>query len=898
MASYLDSVPNFNPYIQQLPIEAMVAVGMEKQQLYDKGVERIQSQIDQVGGLNIVRPQDRQYLQSKLDELGSKLKTVAAADFSNNQLVNSIGGMTSSIARDQNVISSVQSTAQRKALQERKQKDIEAGKYNPANEYLLNLTDQEWFNNPNVGVGYSGYYRTPIDVWGKIKEIAKEVGVDEKTIQNLFETDASGKTKFDQDGNPIWNNIMVEETLKGKDASKILNAFQNALTPADYEQLSTEGRYKYRNVDPESLSKIAMSSTDKNIKFNTGKIELLKIDLAKLQSKAKPTEDDQKLISSMNDEIKYFENLNIEFGKSKQKILESVISNPESAKSALYTDNYLSNMSETLSSKEISRKFSVNPMFDVTMKLNEFKQKQEQFNATYALSLAADRRAQEKHDAEQLLLANKAAYFQGGGVDEPLDADPNVVRSMVEDGYSASVSQYNNINNKLALEAIRMANPNDTEEELQKKLFEIAAYNGKTINPDSGEVNDVIQTLASSLLTTYRINKDSVPVTLHGLIDESNKTLKKIESQKSIITKAQEDAKQAAALSGVDIEAYDKAIASIKPTTVKLLNGESVNLSRQDIIDFVNLRPQMYNTFGELSVDKNQEMLRNQSQIRLSSKFGNKLNELINAMYPMQPDMRGESLRPQPSEFIRGVAESLNNAEQQKFNKFLSEAYQKNGAVPMGKTVTIDMGDEKPVDYRNKFLPIVQKMGSVMGSSELESLNASIVSGNFGATITTMPGSNPSSPSTYTLNISDKSGVIKSIEVEASDYKSLTGYNPPTTTNVKNAFDLLGARGTTNLQAPNQPETAYFKSGDFLNFKSDKYSVMGDLEEDVANPEIVYPRIYIFDKSNNSFQKSFLIGDVALPKRLPDGQVNPQLESFSNGVTPQFIKQTTNFPIY
>jgi hypothetical protein len=40
-----------------------------------------------------------------------------------------------------------------------------------------------------------------------------------------------------------------------------------------------------------------------------------------------------------------------------------------------------------------------------------------------------------------------------------------------------------------------------------------------------------------------------------------------------------------------------------------------------------------------------------------------------------------------------------------------------------------------------------------------------------------------------------------------------------------------------------------------------------------------------------------LIGDVALPKQI-NGQINPQLEAFSSGVTTQLIKETTNFPIY
>ena len=68
MASYSDTpltAASFRPYVQQLPIDAMTRVGMTKQAQYDEGVQRIQSQIDKVAGLSLMRDVDKQYLQSK-----------------------------------------------------------------------------------------------------------------------------------------------------------------------------------------------------------------------------------------------------------------------------------------------------------------------------------------------------------------------------------------------------------------------------------------------------------------------------------------------------------------------------------------------------------------------------------------------------------------------------------------------------------------------------------------------------------------------------------------------------------------------------------------------------------------------------------------------------------------
>jgi hypothetical protein len=97
MASWTDQIPVFNSYIKQLPVEAIVQVGMQKQQMYEQNVQKIQSQIDSVAGLDVIKDPHKKYLQSKLDQLGNNLTKLAAADFSNFQMVNSVGGMTNQI---------------------------------------------------------------------------------------------------------------------------------------------------------------------------------------------------------------------------------------------------------------------------------------------------------------------------------------------------------------------------------------------------------------------------------------------------------------------------------------------------------------------------------------------------------------------------------------------------------------------------------------------------------------------------------------------------------------------------------------------------------------------------------------------------------------------------------
>jgi len=888
MASFTDAPVQFNPYIQQLPVEAMVSVGMQKQQQYDQGIQRIQSQIDQVAGLDIVRPQDKEYLKSKLNQLGSKLRTVAAGDFSNFQLVNSVAGMASSVAKDENVINSVQSTAQRRNLMQRIQTDVEKGNYNPANQYIFSDSDSSWFNDPNIGAKYTGSYKTPHDVWGKIKDIAKEVGIDEKTAQQLFETDSLGRTKYDSQGNPVWNNIMVEKTFKGKDASKILNAFQSGLNPSDYEQLSIEGRYKYRGATPENLKQSIVLSTEKNVKINNGKIEMLKLSLSEEMGKG---DSDEELIQSLKSQVEFFENQNKTFNASRENSLNLADSNPEALKSALFTDNYLATMAQALSSQDVSEKYSINPMFEVSMKINEFKQRQEQWLADYNLKMRGDARSQEEHDAKMLKLQQEAAYFQGGGIDLPIETDAVSIRASVEGEYDQMVTSYNESSNQIALEVLRIANPGDSDEELKKKLSDVAAAQGKTLNPSSGEINKAAQTIAGTMVDLYRRDPDKVDAPIRNLLSQQGKLLESISAKESIMSTAKTNAEKEAVLRGVDIQSYEKAIEKVQPTSLTLSDGRSLELSKQDIIDFVNIVPGKWNTFGSITTSKEQSERARGAEERLSRKYGNELITIKNALYP-SPTSRGEIPRVNP--VIASVGEAINQSSSSQYNKILAEEYKKLGAIPIGKSVTVSQGDQKPQDYKNKFIGVINKFENI-NPDLYNTLSSSILAGDFGANIEIQPGASLQSPTTFSLVVTGKDGVPQRIPIEAGDYKSLTRFNPPMNPGIKNAYDLLNAKGSTNLSDKKSPNTAYYKTQDFTNFDSKNYSITGDLEQDLADPNTVFPRIYLFDKKNGNLVKSLSL-NTPIPKQI-NGQINPNLENFTSAVNAALITETTKFPI-
>ena len=150
MASWTDKIPTFNPYVAQLPVEAMVQVGMQKQKQYDDGIQKIQTNIDNIAGLDIIRDIDKTYLQSKLNQLGNDIRGVAAGDFSNFQLVNSVNGMTNQISKDRNVLNAISSTkTYRKGLEDMDAAN-KAGKGSASHDWEFKTGANDWLNNKDI----------------------------------------------------------------------------------------------------------------------------------------------------------------------------------------------------------------------------------------------------------------------------------------------------------------------------------------------------------------------------------------------------------------------------------------------------------------------------------------------------------------------------------------------------------------------------------------------------------------------------------------------------------------------------------------------------------------------------------------------------------------------------
>jgi hypothetical protein len=380
MAGFQDVISQFNPYIQQLPVEAMTQVGMYKQQKYDEGVQKIQSYIDNVAGMDVVRDIDKAYLQSKLNELGSKLKTVAAGDFSNYQLVNSVGGMATQIAKDPNVQNAVMSASKYRKETQRMQKDIDEGKSSPANIFQFQKRANQWTSSTKLDESFNASYNSFFDVDKFTKETFDAVKPDGYTFEQIFETDANGKILRQQvkdpntgkivDGPPIYSPVMTRLEQEGRFPKTVRNTIEQIFSdPRVGQQLQITGEYNYRDYSGDTLKQSLQNSFDKRLAIYDA--ELVDLNLKKMSGQDVQADID-KLATAIN-----------KAKASYQQSLQAADENPDAIRGMLHKDDVYDNYTSMYGTMKEKRTTEENPAWN-----QMFKQQQEaNANARHAASL-------------------------------------------------------------------------------------------------------------------------------------------------------------------------------------------------------------------------------------------------------------------------------------------------------------------------------------------------------------------------------------------------------------------------------------------------------------------------------------------------------------------------------
>jgi hypothetical protein len=421
MASYTDTVPKFNPYVKQLPIEAMAEVGMYKQQKYDEGIQKIQTNIDNIAGLDVVRDVDKAYLQSKLNQLGNNLTTVAAGDFSNFQLVNSVNGMTNQISKDPNVLNAISSAkTYRKGLEDMAAANKD-GKGSASNDWLFRTDASGWLDSQDVKKSFSGGYKPYTNYSKNALEVIKSLAKNETNRDVAIETDANGNT--------VVLDAITRTKIAGITPERIQSALMVGLSPNDFQQMQIDGRYNYSSASPEQF----VSDINKSYKTDYDKYKQQRDILANSIDSTNSVLVKRKLQEQVASLDKSLNGISSEYGNITKSFATGDV---ESAKARLHTTKWMNNFSQTFANQETSQTYESSPFQQV----KQFKETKKQDWNKFILGYNQDERFHQddehwKSEANKLAVKKEAREAAGeagyGGV--PFSVDQSTLPEVTLD---------------------------------------------------------------------------------------------------------------------------------------------------------------------------------------------------------------------------------------------------------------------------------------------------------------------------------------------------------------------------------------------------------------------------------------------------------------------------------
>lgn len=549
MASFTDKIPTFNPYIQQLPVEAMVKVGMEKQRRYDEGVQKIQSEIDKVGGLAIAKDSDKAYLQSKINQLGNNLKTFMASDFSDYQLVNSVAGMTGQIMNDGNVVNAVKSTQFYQKQVAEMEKAISEGKASQSNIYDFQVKANSWLDNSEIGQSFNGRYVQYRDVKKKAMEAIKALHPKLQTTDIPYVMDSKGNIDVSKIA-----DAMIKQKIEGIDENQIKQAIIASMEPDDLNQLQIDANYQFRGIDSEALVNRAKTNYDSQ---RAKAIENLQYIEMQIKISSDPTKLDE--LEAAKEAYEEQLGLNGKQGTLDSEFYENVKDareNPNRVKYNIYRDGFIGEMANAFSWKNVSREYVTNPLkqqenWEREFRFNQQKEQRDIFESDrdYGLKLK---------QLEQETLANTLKQAELYGAESP----------------------WYDLGNKTTLrneaESIYQSNISDLRGKLQGKINILKAKGFKDAEIKDA-INKVTEAQGNYKAAGIRPELYRELVGANGILKLKNDINSYEEKRKALKEEADKKA-------GVK-ETLDSELSKRSSATFTLSNGEKVTLTPKEMLE-------------------------------------------------------------------------------------------------------------------------------------------------------------------------------------------------------------------------------------------------------------------------------------------------------------------------
>lgn len=309
MANFIGAIEHFNPYVQQIPTDAYVKVGMYKEHEYEAGVQRVQNTIDNIAGLDIANEGGREYLRARVNELTGTLNRVGSKiDFSNVSNVSQLVSLAKPLYQDENIVNDVINTGVYRKWSKDAGDAFKSGKMEMG-QYVREMTDaSKWLNSKSAGSVYTGRQApntaTKKELLDRIIK-AKKDGIDQNEF--VYDINYSKETPY-----------YVKSTNKYYSEADFNNFVTDAIMgDKEREMLMNEHWYENQGVSSEELQKQDLLMYESKINANNKRIDEIQHD-PKLYAGDKKAES-QKVIDDLinynkqlkEGKVKFLQNLNL-----------------------------------------------------------------------------------------------------------------------------------------------------------------------------------------------------------------------------------------------------------------------------------------------------------------------------------------------------------------------------------------------------------------------------------------------------------------------------------------------------------------------------------------------------------------------------------------------------------
>lgn len=440
MASFTDNVAqltHYTPYISTNPAEAMIYTGKALEEQYQEGLSKVNSYVSSLNGLEFAKKGAKDYVDRQLNNLKTGLSKSLAGDFSNQSLVNQIGGAARTIANDPVVETNLIATANHKSQLASIQAAEKSGKSNAANEWDYFGKYQSWLNDGKLDTGFNDRFSEYVDHKKMFLDALKEIKPSANVTQDQVRIkDGTGEIE-----------VLNQKEHEGVDAETVQKVWNSVKANPDVQnQLSIDGRFKYKGYqDKDSLLNDTKMSYDNSIAEIDNRIKSIR-ERALIDKTLPAALVNQNIASLSNMKDKYAE----EYNGISQMIAQS--DNLDEIKTRLYNNDLSANLVSAYSWSKDKDTIVDSPLFKAHMEQAKYE-----FDQTKEANSNAYKSAELKFKYDELqfrkdeaaLKAAKANPTKKGETENTQTSEMPVDQSAGEKGSGSFYKQIEDKTNEL-----------------------------------------------------------------------------------------------------------------------------------------------------------------------------------------------------------------------------------------------------------------------------------------------------------------------------------------------------------------------------------------------------------------------------------------------------------------